>query len=125
MLRRPGDGLPDVRLARQVRLGVAFDGDLLPAGRTRPFTVSVDADLRAYDTVRGPGASSRPARSGGSRHDGLGFAAVPDSTRSARRSASAPSAPASRLVKGIMAEGPRSVGGRAERGWGVAARASF
>ena len=49
-----GDGFPDVRLARHVRLGVAYDSDLLRAGRTRPFIVSLDADLHAYDTVRGP-----------------------------------------------------------------------
>lgn len=125
VLHRPGDGLPDVRLARLVRLGVAFDGDLLPAGRTRPFTVSLDADLHAYDTVRG---SRRVIAAGAERwfaarrlglRGGARFNQVGAHERVGAFGASVA------LVKGIMAEAHASLGSRAERGWGVVARAAF
>ena len=126
VLHRPGEGFrDDLRLARQFRAGVAYDGDLLPPGRSQPFTVSLDADLAAYDTTRGPRrvvaagaerwfAGRRIALRGGARLNQVGLR---------ERSASLGASVA--LVKGIMADVHGTAGSRAERGWGVAARASF
>ena len=125
VLHRPGEGFPDVRLARHVRFGIAYDGDLLPAGRTRPFIVSLDADLHAYDTVRGP----RRVVAAGAEHwikarrlglrGGARFNQVGAQERVGTVGASVA------LVKGVMAEAHASFGTRAERGWGVVARAAF
>ena len=125
VLHRPGGPFPDVRLARHVRFGIAYDGDLLPPGRTRPFIVSFDADLHAYDTVRGPRrvvaagaerwiATRRLGLRGGARFNQVG----------ARERVGTVGASVA-LVKGVMAEAHASFGTRAERGWGVVARAAF
>ena len=125
VLRPPADGFPAVHLDRHVRLGVAYDGDLLPAGRTQPFIVSLDADLHAYDTVRGPRrmlaagaerwiAGRRLGVRGGARFNQVG----------ARERAATVGASVG-ILKNVMAEFHAAAGSRAERGWGVAARASF
>lgn len=126
VLHRPGEGPGDgLRLARHFRAGVAYDGDLLPAGRSQPFIVSLDADLAAYDTARGPRrvvaagaerwfAARRLALRGGARLNQVG---------SRERSASLGGSVA--LLKGIIADVHATAGSRAERGWGVVARASF
>jgi hypothetical protein len=125
VLYRPGDGFQDVRLPRQFRLGVAYDADPPPPGRSRPVMVSFDADLHAYDTVRG---SRRVVAVGAERwlanrrlglRGGARFNQVGAHERVGTFGASVA------LVKGVMAEVHASLGTRAERGWGVAARAAF
>ena len=125
LVHTSGDGFAEVRLARHVRLGVAYDSDLLRAGRTKPFIVSLDADLHAYDTVRGPRrvlaagaelwiAARRVGLRGGGRFNQVG----------ARERAASVGASIA-IVRNVMAEIHATAGSEAERGWGVAARAYF
>jgi hypothetical protein len=114
------DGL---RLPRQVRIGAAFDGEL--AG-LRPFIVSLDADVHAYDAGSGErrviavGGEHwlRPRRlalRAGTRVDTAGAA---DAVVTAGASV-APRA-------GFFVDGHVAVGGTgADSGWGLAARVSF
>jgi hypothetical protein len=124
-LYRSGDGQPDARLSRQVRVGVAYDGDRPPPGLMRPFTLSLDADVLAYDTVRGPRrvlaagaerwlAARRIGVRGGARFNQVG----------ARERAASIGA-SFVVVRGVMVEGHVTAGSRGERGWGVVARAAF
>jgi hypothetical protein len=112
-----------IRLPRQVRVGAAFDGEL--AG-LRPFVVSLDADLRAYDAGFGErrvvalGGEHwlRPRRlavRAGTRIDTAGAA---DAVVTAGASV-APRA-------GLFVDGHVAVGGDGgDSGWGLAARVSF
>ncbi len=118
-------GETDVRLDRQVRIGAAFDGDLLPVDRTVPLVVSVDADLVSYDTVRGPRRAVAAgverwfaARRFGARA-GVRFNQVGERERVVSVGSSV------RLVTGVVAEGFVTAGSRPERAWGLAVRASF
>jgi hypothetical protein len=125
VLHHAGDGLPDIRLPRQVRIGVAYDGDPPPPGRPRPFTLSLDADLHAYDTVRGPrrvlaaGAERWLAARRFGVRGGARFNQVGAQERAASVGASFV------LARGVMVEGHVTAGSRGERGWGVVARAAF
>jgi len=115
----------DLRLGRQVRVGVAFDGDLLSVDRTLPLVVSFDADTLSYDTIGGPRRTvavgvERWLR--GRRVGVRGGARV--NTTGAHDGAASIGASVS-IVKGVLAEVHATAGARAERGWGVAARASF
>ena len=113
----------DRRLPRQVRLGVAFDGE---AAGTAPVTVSIDADLRRYDAGTGDrrvvafGAEHwlRPRRiavRGGARFNTIG---EQDRTVTAGATVAARS--------GLFLDGHVAIGSdTSERGWGVAARVSF
>lgn len=125
VLDRPAGGVPEVRLSRQVRLGIAYDGSPPPPAQIRPFIVSFDADLHNYDTVRGErrvlavGAerwlsNRRFGLRGGARFNQVG----------ARERVGTFGASVA-LIKGIIAEAHAALGTRAERGWGVAARAAF
>ena len=114
------DGL---RLPRQVRVGAAFDGEM--AG-LRPFVLSLDADVRAYDAGFGERRvialggehwirPKRLALRAGTRVDTAGAA---DAVVTAGASV-APRA-------GFFVDGHVAVGGEgADGGWGVAARVSF
>ena len=115
----------ELRLGRQVRVGVAFDGDLLGVDRSLPLVVSLDADTLSYDTIGGPrrtvavGAERWVLR----RRFGVrGGARV--NTTGAHDAAASVGASVS-IAKGVLAEVHATAGARAERGWGVAARASF
>ena len=115
----------DLRLGRQLRVGVAFDGDLLGVDRSLPLVVSLDADTLSYDTIGGPrrtvavGAERWVLR----RRVGVrGGARV--NTTGAHDGAASVGASVS-IAKGVLAEVHATAGARAERGWGVAARASF
>jgi hypothetical protein len=125
VLYRPGDGHSDVRLSRQFRLGVAYDGDPPPPGRSRPVIVSFDADLHTYDTVRGPRRviAAGAERWIGNRRIGLRGGARFNQVGEQERVGTLGASMA--LVKGVMAEAHASLGSRAERGWGIAARAAF
>ena len=125
VLDRPAGGVPEARLSRQFRLGIAYDGNPPPPAQLRPFMVSFDADLHNYDTVRGQrrvlavGAerwlsNRRFGLRGGARFNQVG----------ARERVGTFGASVA-LVKGIIAEAHAALGSRAERGWGVAARAAF
>jgi hypothetical protein len=124
-LYRSGGSAPAVRLSRQVRLGVAYDGDPPPPGRSRPFIVSFDADLHAYDTVRGPRRmlAVGAERWTSTRRFGVRGGGRFNQTGAHERAASAGASVA--LVNGLIAEVYASAGSRAERGWGVVVRASF
>ena len=125
VLYRPGGGEPDLHLSRQFRLGVAYDGDPPPPGESRPFIVSFDADLHTYDTVRGrrqvlaAGAERWIAARRVGLRGGARFNLAGEQERVGTLGASVA------LVKGVMAEAHASLGTRAERGWGVVARAAF
>jgi len=115
----------DVRLDRQVRVGAAFDGALLPFDRTVPLVVSVDADVMSYDTIRGPRRTVAAgverwfaARRVGARA-GVRFNQVGEQERTVSIGASY------RLVAGVMVEGFVTAGSRPERAWGLCVRASF
>ncbi len=115
----------DLRLGRQVRVGVAFDGDLLGVDRSFPLVVSLDADTLSYDTIGGPrrtvavGAERWLLR----RRVGLRGGARVNTTGAHERAASVGASVS--IAKGVLAEVHATAGARAERGWGVAARASF
>ena len=120
-LRAPEFG--GMRLPRQVRVGAAFDAEVL--GRM-PWTVALDVDLHAYEAGTGPRRvvaagverwfrERRVGVRGGGRFDTAGA------------SDGAATAGASWLVRpGLYVEG-HIVGGGAggDRGWGMAARVSF
>lgn len=115
----------DLRLGRQVRVGVAFDGDLLGVDRSRPFVVSLDADTLSYDTIGGP---RRTVAAGVERwiwrrRLGLRGGARVNTTGTHDRAASVGGSVA--IAKGVLAEVHATAGARAERGWGIAARATF
>ena len=115
----------DLRLGRQVRLGVAFDGELLGADRARPLVVSLDADILSYDTI---GGSRRMVAVGAERwwrlrRFGLRGGARVNTTGEHEGAASVGASIS--IVKGVQAEVHATAGAEAERGWGVAARASF
>ena len=115
----------DLRLGRQVRVGVAFDGDLLGVDRSLPFVVSLDADTLSYDTTGGP---RRTVAAGAERwllrrRVGVRGGARVNTTGSHDGAASVGASVS--IAKGVLAEVHATAGARAERGWGIAARASF
>jgi hypothetical protein len=115
----------DLRLGRQVRVGLAFDGDFLGVDRSLPLVVSLDVDALSYDTI---GGRRRTVAVGAERwvlrrRVGVrGGARV--NTTGAHDAAASVGASLS-IAKGVLAEVHATAGARAERGWGVAARASF
>ena len=115
----------DIRLDRQVRVGVAFDGALRPVDRTLPLVVSVDTDVMSYDTIRGPRRTFAAGveRWFGARRIGLRagvrFNQVGEQERSVSIGASY------RLVTGVLAEGFVTAGSHPERAWGLSVHAFF
>ena len=114
--------LGSIRLPRQVRVGAAFDAEAIDA---RPLVLSIDADLRAYQTALGDrrviaaGAehwfrARRIGIRGGARVNtaGAGDGAVTAGVSVAPRAA-------------LYIDSHIAVGGGAEDGWGIAARVSF
>ena len=125
VVHRPGGGAPDVRWSRQFRLGIAYDGDPTPPAQSRPFIVSFDADLHSYDTVRG---ERRVLAAGAERWIGarrVGLRAGARFNQVGERERVGTFGASVALGKGVMAEAHAALGSRAERGWGVAARAAF
>lgn len=111
------------RLSRQVRVGAAFDGER--AGLA-PMTVSVDADLRRYDTAAGPRrvVAAGVERWLWTRRLGLRAGARVDTAGSDDTVATAGASVA--LRAGLYVDGHAVIGGGAdERGWGIAGRVSF
>ncbi len=118
-----GPGMPAMRLPRQFRAGVAFDGG--SAGMV-PLTVAVDLDLRRYEVGTGErrviavGAEQwivqrRVAIRGGGR-----FNTVGPQDRAATAGASVA------VRSGLYIDGEVVRGGSDdERGWGLTARVSF
>jgi hypothetical protein len=112
-----------VRLDRQVRLGLALRQ--VAAGPAE-VTVALDGDARAYDTVLG---ERQVVAVGGEawvfdRRVGLRAGVRFNTTGAEERAWTAGGSLAVR--SGVYVEGHLALGGnRAERGWGVAARASF
>jgi hypothetical protein len=115
----------DLHLERQLRLGVAVDGARLPVDRSAPWLGSLDLDLRAYDTVWG----RRRVLAGGAERwwrgtrIGIRAGARVNTTGAHERAAAVGGSVA--VVKGVLAEGHVTMGARSERGWSIAARASF
>jgi hypothetical protein len=118
-LRAPELGA--VRLPRQVRVGVAFDGEAI---ERLPLMLAMDADLRAYDAGNGRrrvialGAEQwlrarRFGIRGGAR---LNTAGAQDAAATAGGSVA--------VRPGFYVDGHIVQGGD-EQGWGVAARVSF
>lgn len=111
-----------VRLDRQVRAGVAFDGER--AGLA-PLSVALDFDLRAQATAAGP---RRAVAAGAERW----FAARRVGVRAGGRvntvgaHGKAGTAGASLALRpGFYVDGHVALGSRDEDGWGAAARVSF
>jgi hypothetical protein len=112
-----------LRLPRQVRLGVAFDGE---AVGELPLIVSVDADVRAYASsgderrVIAAGAEHwlvprRVAVRGGGRKNTVG-----------RKEGAVTGGASVSPRPGVFVDGHFALGGdTGESGWGVAARVSF
>ena len=127
VLHRPGDGFPDVPPGPPVS-GSAWPTTAirLRAGESRPFIVSFDADLHAYDTVRGPrrvlAAGARTLDRGAARRPSRRRPLQPGRRAGTCRQLSGPAWPSSR------ASWPKSMPHSApapSAGWGVAARAAF
>jgi hypothetical protein len=120
-LRKPVFG--DVSLPRQVRVGVALDGDVVWGA---PFMAAVDVDVRRYPTGTG---DRRVIALGAERwfrtrqlglRAGARFNTVGGHDRAATAGASWAVRP------GLYVDGHAIYGGESgERGWGVAARVSF
>ena len=113
----------DVRLPRQIRVGAAFDADAL---RQLPLTVSLDADVRAYDTGHG---KRRVVAVGAerwfrARQVGIRGGARINIVGAQERAVTAGVSVSPR--PGLYVDA-HAVGGGAtgERGWGVAGRVSF
>jgi len=120
-LREPRFG--DRELSRQVRAGAAFDG--MAEGSLR-LIVSVDADLQRYDA----GASDRRVVAFGGeywlrpRQLAIRGGAIVNTVGVQDRTITAGATVA--LRAGLFIDGHAAVGGdTSERGWGIAARASF
>ena len=120
-----GGDIAAIRLPRQARIGVAFDGALRRT-KASPWVVSADLDVVRYTTGTGDrrvfaaGAErwlfgERLGIRGGGRFNQVGH-----NERSATAGVSAVVRP------GILVEAHRVAGGSDdERGWGMAARMSF
>ena len=118
-----GDTVVGMQLPRQVRLGVAFDGDAI---KVTPLTISFDADVQRYPTVSGDrrviafGAEQwllghRVAVRGGGRFNTVGA-----EDRAATVGVSVA------LRSRVYLDGHLVRGGTADdRGWGIAARVSY
>ena len=120
-LREPAFG--DVSLPRQVRVGVAFDGD---AARGVPYIVAVDVDARRYRT----GAGDRQVVALGAerwfRTKQLGLRAGARFNTVGERDRTATAGGSWALRPGLYVDGHAAYGGdEGERGWGVSARVSF
>jgi hypothetical protein len=120
-LREPHLG--DRILERQVRAGIAFDGD---AAGTAPFIASMDVDLARYASATG----DRQVIAIGGEHwvrprrialrAGARFNTVGEQDRTVTAGASVA------VRAALFIDGYAAVGNEAsERGWGVAARVSF
>ena len=120
-----GAGLVSMRLPRQARVGVAYDGALRRTNAS-PWVVSADVDVVRYTTGTGDrrviaaGAerwlfSERLGIRGGGRFNQVG-----DKQRSATAGVSAAIRPGTLVEAHVVAGGSDD-----ERGWGVAARVSF
>ena len=112
-----------IRLQRQVRVGGAFDGDAIDL---LPLTVSLDADVRRYDTAAG---DRRVIAVGAEQWLFTGRVAVRGGGRFNTVGAEERAATVGGTVKvrsGLFVDGHVVGGGSADdRGWGIAARVSF
>jgi hypothetical protein len=117
------DGVLDVDLPRQVRVGAAFDGE--SAGMA-PVTIALDADVRRY---MAPGGERRVVAVGAEhwfaqRRLGVRAGARFNTVGGEERAGSAGISVAVR--SGLFLDGHLVSGGSADdRGWGIAARVSF
>ena len=115
---------PPAVVPRQLRSGVAFDGDAID---WLPLVLSFDVDLLTYDTVAGDrrvvafgaehwfGARRRVGVRGGARFNTVGAGEQAGSVGASVA-----------LVPGVFVDGHAVWGGTADdRGWGIAARVSF
>jgi hypothetical protein len=112
-----------VALPRQIRVGLAFDGD---AARLLPLTVAVDADITPYD---GPGGERRVIAVGAEQwfvQRRLGVRAGARFNTVGAEESSVSVGVSVAIRSGLYLDGHVVSGGSAdERGWGAAARVSF
>jgi hypothetical protein len=121
--RAPGEGVPTMRLPRQVRVGVAYDA--APVFDV-PLTIAVDADVRSYTT----GTGERRAIALGAERwfldQRLGIRAGGRFNTVGAKERTATAGVSYAVRSGLFLEGHVVRGGSTdERGWGAAARVSF